>query len=116
MTSPDPRVYKDRDAIGKGTAVPGQVHFRDIPMLEGEVAVVAFGDRVQSGGGICLAGGIWRKSSWSAYNGNCVEVARLDSGVIAVRDTKGAGGGPILTFDAAAWRSFVNGVKNGDTD
>jgi Domain of unknown function (DUF397) len=56
----------------------------------------------------------WRKSSWSAINGNCVEVGALPSGLIAVRDTKDAGCGPVLTFGHTAWGSFVDALKNGD--
>jgi len=70
---------------------------------------VAFGVQVQSDRGIT-----WRKSSWSAVNGNCVEVAGLPSGLIAVRDTKDAGCGPILTFESTAWGSFVDALKTGD--
>jgi hypothetical protein len=55
----------------------------------------------------------WRKSSWSSYNGNCVEVAEFGGRLIGVRDTKDAGSGPVLVFDAAAWRLFLDGVKNG---
>lgn len=55
----------------------------------------------------------WRKSSWSSYNGNCVEVAELGGLLIGVRDTKDAGVGPVLVFGHAAWRSFLDGVKNG---
>jgi hypothetical protein len=55
----------------------------------------------------------WRKSSWSSYNGNCVEVAELTGQLIGVRDTKDAGVGPVLVFGHAAWRSFLHGVKNG---
>ncbi|MGH7869697.1 MAG: DUF397 domain-containing protein [Candidatus Dormibacteraceae bacterium] len=56
--------------------------------------------------------GAWQKSSWSTYNGNCVEVAKLHGGLVGVRDTKAAGAGPILMFSAASWRSFVTRVKN----
>ena len=62
---------------------------------------VAFGEQVQShgdlqeiAGQVGLSAAIWRKSSWSAYNGNCVEVAGLDGALIAVRDSKDAGRGP----------------------
>ena len=55
----------------------------------------------------------WRKSSWSSYNGNCVEVAELGSRLIGVRDTKDTGSGPVLIFGRAAWRSFLEGLKNG---
>jgi uncharacterized protein DUF397 len=55
----------------------------------------------------------WRKSSWSSMNGNCVECAELDSGLIGVRDTKDHGRGPVLVFDKMAWRSFIGSVKKG---
>ena len=55
----------------------------------------------------------WHKSTWSSFNGNCVEVAELCGERIAVRDTKNHGLGPVLLFDGAAWRSFIDGMKNG---
>jgi Domain of unknown function (DUF397) len=56
----------------------------------------------------------WRKSSWSSYNGNCVEVGILSDMLIGVRDSKSNGTGPVLTFPEAAWASFIAGVKKGD--
>jgi hypothetical protein len=53
----------------------------------------------------------WRKSSYSGGNGgDCVEVGDGQD-VIAVRDTKQAGQGPVLTVSSAAWRSFMATVK-----
>jgi hypothetical protein len=72
-----------------------------------------FGEQVQSDGDI-WDGATWRKSSWSAVNGNCVEVAGLRGGLIAVRDTKDAGCGVVLTFGSRAWGAFVDALKDGD--
>ena len=60
-----------------------------------------------------LAAATWRKSSFSAHNGNCVEVAELGGRLMGVRDTKDAGLGPVLVFGDAAWQSFLDAVKNG---
>jgi hypothetical protein len=53
----------------------------------------------------------WKKSSYSAANGNCVEVARLDAGYIAVRDSKNVAQ-PALGFTPASWRTFISAVKS----
>jgi hypothetical protein len=58
----------------------------------------------------------WRKSSWSTYNGNCVEIARLHADGIGVRDTKDRGAGPVLSFSLAEWGSFLVAVKQGTFD
>ncbi len=55
----------------------------------------------------------WRKSSYSGYNGNCVEVADLDASRIGVRDSKAGAGSPVLEFARADWASFLASVKGG---
>lgn len=57
---------------------------------------------------------VWRKSSWSTWNGNCVEVAALPAGAVAVRDTKARGHGPVLVFGAGTWAEFLSRIKNSD--
>ena len=77
----------------------------------------------------------WRKSSYSGYNGNCVEVAWRKSShsnghstctevavvptsggqdgcayVVAVRDSKDPAG-PVLTFSPSEWLEFASRLK-----
>ncbi|MFI1070262.1 DUF397 domain-containing protein [Streptomyces puniciscabiei] len=50
----------------------------------------------------------WRKSSYSSdQGGQCVEVAELAQGTVAIRDSK-TPAGPVLTLDPAAFTTFVN--------
>jgi hypothetical protein len=58
----------------------------------------------------------WRKSAFSQMNGNCVEIARLLTGRIGVRDTKDNGAGPVLVFTGAEWEAFIAGAKEGQFD
>ncbi len=58
-----------------------------------------------------LESGEWRKSSYSQV-GECVEVAKLSRGTIGVRDTKSPDG-PVLTYSAADWRAFLEGMRTG---
>ncbi|SHE44836.1 DUF397 domain-containing protein [Streptoalloteichus hindustanus] len=65
-------------------------------------------------GALDLADVRWRKSSYSADNGTCVEVGRL-SGAVAARDSKDPAG-PVLMFGAGSWGSFVRSVRSGALD
>ena len=55
----------------------------------------------------------WRKSSFSGNGGgNCIEVGhQADRDGVAVRDTKDREG-PVLTIAPAAWRRFIEQIKN----
>ena len=53
----------------------------------------------------------WRKSTFSAYNGDCVEVAEPGCGLIRVRDSKAGAYGPELSFTRAEWARFLTSLK-----
>ncbi|MFD3788066.1 DUF397 domain-containing protein [Streptomyces cyaneofuscatus] len=58
----------------------------------------------------------WVKSSYSGNGGSCVEWApgtATATGIVPVRDSKNVSG-PVLSFPAAAFSSFVAGVRAGD--
>lgn len=57
--------------------------------------------------GDCVEVG-YRKSSFSTYNGNCVEVGA--DGRVLVRDTKNRDGF-VLTVTAGAWREFTGRLR-----
>jgi hypothetical protein len=63
-----------------------------------------------------LTGAVWKKSTRSGANGQCVEVAMNLPGIVAVRDTKDKGNGPVLIFTPAEWDAFVGGAKDGEFD
>ncbi|MEC4018202.1 DUF397 domain-containing protein [Streptomyces sp. H27-D2] len=63
---------------------------------------------------IDLSAAAWRKSSYSNTDGGqCVEVADNFHAVVPVRDSKDPHG-PALTFESAAWSSFVTAVRGGE--
>lgn len=55
----------------------------------------------------------WLKSSRSRDGGECVEVAHLTNGAVAVRDSKNPTG-PALIFTPAEWDAFTTGIQNGE--
>jgi hypothetical protein len=57
-----------------------------------------------------LLNATWRKSTYSAANGTCVEIAVAES-VVGVRDSKKADAGH-LTVPAAVWNAFVAAVRD----
>jgi hypothetical protein len=56
----------------------------------------------------------WFKSSASAA-GDCVEVAHLPNGGVALRDTKDRTKEPHV-YTSREWAAFLTGVKNGEFD
>lgn len=58
----------------------------------------------------------WHKSTYSNLNGSCVEITRLSSERIGVRDTKDGGIGPVLIFTGTEWSAFIAGAKEGQFD
>ncbi|MFD4559301.1 DUF397 domain-containing protein [Streptomyces sp. NPDC058469] len=53
----------------------------------------------------------WRKSSHSSSNGgDCVEVAATASLRVAIRDSKAAPGGAVVTVNRARFEDFINSL------
>ena len=52
----------------------------------------------------------WRKSSFSSQSGNCVDVARNLSGLVAIRDSKQPDGAKLLVSQET-WLVFIRSVR-----
>ncbi|MFF8970149.1 DUF397 domain-containing protein [Streptomyces sp. NPDC014995] len=57
----------------------------------------------------------WIKSSHSNAEGNCVEMAVLEGGVVAMRNSRDPDG-PALVYTPAEVAAFVAGAKGGEFD
>ncbi len=62
-----------------------------------------------------LDGAVWRKSERSNSQGACVELARLDSATVAMRNSRDPKG-TALIYPADAVRAMVSALRAGDLD
>ncbi|ASR38613.1 DUF397 domain-containing protein [Prauserella marina] len=62
-----------------------------------------------------LADATWRKSTYSGATGNCVEVATMTDGSIAVRNSRDPHG-PALIYTQQEIAAFLAGAKDGEFD
>lgn len=58
----------------------------------------------------------WRKATKSGSNGgDCLEVAPLSGGRVAIRDTESPEQAPFVVT-ASVWDAFLDGAKRGEFD
>jgi hypothetical protein len=62
-----------------------------------------------------LRGVVWRTSRRSNSQGNCVEMAELPGGGVAVRNSRHPEG-PALVYTRAEIEALILGAKDGDFD
>ncbi len=65
--------------------------------------------------GAALGSLAWTKSRRSGPTGNCVEMARLETDGVAVRNSRDPHG-PVLIYTDAEIEALILGVKDGDFD
>jgi hypothetical protein len=62
-----------------------------------------------------LSGAVWRKSERSNSQGACVELARLDSATVAMRNSRDPQG-TALIYPAGVVRAMVSALRAGEFD
>lgn len=73
-------------------------------------------DRIRTSASAAELPGVrWRKSRHSGAIGNCVEVAALDGGEVAMRNSRDPQG-TALIYTRAEIAAFVAGAKDGEFD
>ncbi|MFC7220095.1 DUF397 domain-containing protein [Streptomyces polyrhachis] len=81
------------------------------------------GDGPEGGGGgqengvpaTALTGAVWRKAAASNPDGECVELAPLPDGRVAVRNSRFPDG-PALLYTRGEIAAFLQGARDGDFD
>jgi hypothetical protein len=81
--------------------------------LEEMVGEVQMSDAYNGMPSLELQDAQWRKSALSSAQGNCVEVAKLPGGEIAMRNSRHPEG-PALIFTPSEFEAFVQGAKDDD--
>ncbi|EFG05205.1 Regulatory protein [Streptomyces clavuligerus] len=95
-----------------GLHVPS-VKLREPPYDEqGAVVMERFANGMRAG---ALTSVTWTKSSHSNATGNCVELARLPDGSVALRNSRDPQG-PALIYTPDEIAAFVAGARSGDFD
>jgi hypothetical protein len=91
-------------------------HHMHVPIVLRRAGGVAVTEEIRNGiSAALLAGVTWKKSARSGAVGNCVELARLDGGGIAVRNSRFPDG-PALIYTRAEMAAFLAGTKDGEFD
>ncbi len=62
-----------------------------------------------------LSEAAWRKSTFSNPSGNCVELADLSNGLVAVRNSRDPEGA-VLVYTRPEIDAFLRGAKSGEFD
>lgn len=62
-----------------------------------------------------LPGVVWRKSRRSNPRGECVELAELEDGSVAVRNSRNPRGAALI-YTRPEISAFIHGAKDGDFD
>jgi hypothetical protein len=96
--------------VQPGVAAPGE--FAESPLQKGHhVDLVA-----QDGANDARLDGVtWRKSQHSNPSGNCVEIARLPDGAVAIRNSRYPAG-PALICASAEFSAFLAAARDGEFD